>query len=245
VTESERRKRPGVRLTPGGKWQARYYDPDGLRRGKTFQRKSDALAFLAVTKTDMRRGDWIDPALGATTFDEWAISWMKGVANLRPKTRIDYESVLRCHILPAFRSRRLVGLQPIDVQQWVAETIVAGTSPAMVRKSYRMLAAILKAAVDSDYLGRSPCRGVKLPRVPHKEMRFLTAEEVERLAMAIRDPYGVLIYTFAYGGLRWGEAGALRRGRCDLLHSRLDVVESLAWSCPPRPDTEPTLRLGL
>ncbi len=32
----------------------------------------------------------------------------------------------------------------------------------------------------------------------------------------------------AYGGLRWGEAAALRRGRCDPQRSRIEVAESLA-----------------
>jgi integrase len=32
----------------------------------------------------------------------------------------------------------------------------------------------------------------------------------------------------AYGGLRWGEVAALRRSRCHLLRSRLEVVESVA-----------------
>ncbi|HHC07409.1 MAG TPA: site-specific integrase [Actinobacteria bacterium] len=61
-----------------------------------------------------------------------------------------------------------------------------------------------------------------------REMRFLTSEEVETLAASIREPYGVLVHTLAYGGLRWGEAVALRRGRCELLRSRLHVVEALS-----------------
>jgi integrase len=40
-------------------------------------------------------------------------------------------------------------------------------------------------------------------------------------------PYGVLVLTLAYGGMRWGEAVALRRSRCDLLHSKLEIRESL------------------
>lgn len=42
------------------------------------------------------------------------------------------------------------------------------------------------------------------------------------------DPYGLLVYVLAYGGLRWGEATALRRRRCDLLRSRLHICESLS-----------------
>ena len=41
-------------------------------------------------------------------------------------------------------------------------------------------------------------------------------------------PYRPLIHVLAYGGLRWGEAVALRRHRCDLGVGRLIVAESLA-----------------
>jgi integrase len=38
----------------------------------------------------------------------------------------------------------------------------------------------------------------------------------------------VNVEPFLFGGLRFGEAAALRRGRCDLLRSRLLVAESIA-----------------
>jgi len=48
-------------------WQARYRDPDGRQRAKEFTKKVDAERFLATTRADMARGDWINPAaLGAT-----------------------------------------------------------------------------------------------------------------------------------------------------------------------------------
>lgn len=67
-----------------------------------------------------------------------------------------------------------------------------------------------------------------MPKAQPREMRFLTAEEVRRVADGIREPYDTLLYVLACGGLRWGEAAALRRGRCELLRSRLHVVESLS-----------------
>jgi hypothetical protein len=53
----------GIRQTPNGKWQARYYDPSGRLRGKTFARKTDAQAFLAATKTDVHRAYGWTPAV--------------------------------------------------------------------------------------------------------------------------------------------------------------------------------------
>ena len=61
-----------------------------------------------------------------------------------------------------------------------------------------------------------------------REMRFLTAEQVRLIADAMQEPYDTLVYVLAYGGVRWGEACALRRGRCELLRSRLHVAESLS-----------------
>ncbi|MDK1010070.1 MAG: site-specific integrase, partial [Actinomycetota bacterium] len=37
-----------------------------------------------------------------------------------------------------------------------------------------------------------------------------------------------MVYVLAYGGLRWGELAALRRGRVDVLRRRLDIKESIA-----------------
>jgi integrase len=58
-------------------------------------------------------------------------------------------------------------------------------------------------------------------------MRFLTASEVDRLAAAIRPPYGVLILAAAYTGLRAGELAGLRVEYLDLLAGRAEVVESI------------------
>jgi integrase len=59
-------------------------------------------------------------------------------------------------------------------------------------------------------------------------MACLTAEEVERLAEVVHASTRPLIHVLAHGGLRWGEAAALRRRRCDLDAGRLIVAESLA-----------------
>jgi integrase len=71
--------------------------------------------------------------------------------------------------------------------------------------------------------------GVRIPRVPKREAVALTEDQVDAVAAAIKqEEYRTLVYVLAYGGLRWGEACALRRRRCDLLRSRVEVVESVA-----------------
>lgn len=97
-----------------------------------------------------------------------------------------------------------------------------------MRQARQALNAMLTLAVDAGYLNANPVNGTSTPRLPNSEMLFLDADQVDRLAATIQEPYGTLVYVLAYGGLRWGEAAALRRKRCDLARSRIDVVESLA-----------------
>lgn len=203
-------------------------DPSGKERAKNFSRKSDAERFLVSIETDKLRGDWVDPRLARTSFEEWTGRWWGATSHLKTYTRDSYESLLRVHVFPRFAQATLGSIQAVDIREWLADLDRSGLSASRIRQAYFLLAQILRSAVESGYLAKNPCVGVKLPRMQVPEMRFVNAAQVEALASAIREPYGVLANTLAYAGLRWGEAVALRRGRCELLRSRLHVVESLS-----------------
>jgi len=154
---------------------------------------------------------------------------MSTVVHLKPKTVQGYESLLRCWLLPEFRTAPLTSITPVRVKGWVAEITRGGLSSSRVRQSYQLLSMILKAAVESEYLAKTPCVGIRIPRVPKREARVLTEDQVDAAAAAIESHgYRTLVYMLAYGGLRWGEACALRRRRCDLLRCRVEIVESLS-----------------
>ncbi len=208
-------------------WRARYRDPAGKQRSRSFARKVDAERFLSTVESNKLRGEWIDPDLSKVTFGAWSKRWLASTVNLKPKTRVGYESLLRTHVLPVFGGMPLSKIDPTKVSEWVGGLVDGGLSPARTRQAYQVLAAVLKAAVISRHLARTPCIGIRLPRATGREMRFLDADQVRRLAEASGE-YEPLVYVLAYGGLRWGEAAALRRGRCDLLRSRIEVRESVA-----------------
>lgn len=207
-------------------YRVRYRAPDNSLRSRTFTRKSDAEKFVSVIETDKVRGAWVDPRLSQTTFAEWTARWLDTMADLKPKTLAGYDSLLRTHVLPEFGSLGLAAIEPLHIRKWIARLRKGGLSVSRTRQAYQVLSAALKAAVESDYLARTPCIGVKLPREQRQEMRFLNARQVADLVAATPDPYKVAVYVLAYGGLRWGELVALRRRRCDLLRSRLIVAES-------------------
>ncbi|MGH2718468.1 MAG: hypothetical protein ACRDJU_07815 [Actinomycetota bacterium] len=183
------RKSPGLRTTPGGKWQARYYDPAGKLRGKTFVRKTDALAFLAAVKTDVRRGTWIDPGQSVILFQERAGLWADHKLNLRRSTRSRDMGCLRNHVLPTFSSMQVGRIDRPAVQAWVKQLSDSGLSAETVRRCYRILGAILSDAVEARAIPESPCRRISLPRIEHREQLYLTGVEVERLVACL--PRGV------------------------------------------------------
>ncbi|MDF1596316.1 MAG: tyrosine-type recombinase/integrase [Acidimicrobiia bacterium] len=97
-----------------------------------------------------------------------------------------------------------------------------------MRKSYQLLAAALDAAVESGLIGRSPCRGVKLPKLETTaEIRFLDAAEINLLADAIDSRYSAMVLAAAYTGLRFSELRALRVDRINALRRTIRVAASL------------------
>lgn len=75
-------------------------------------------------------------------------------------------------------------------------------------------------------IARNPARGVKVPRSEAKEARYLSASEVEAIAEATDERYRALVLLLGFGGLRIGEAVALRVGNLDLLRRRVNVLEA-------------------
>ncbi|CAN5808031.1 site-specific integrase [soil metagenome] len=209
-------------------WQVRYRDPAGHERARSFLKKVDANRFAVTVESDILRGEWTDPRLSKTTVAEWSERWYRTKSGLKPKTLASYDSNLRVHVLPVFGDYELRHVDRMTVEEWVADLQASGLGPSAVRQARQVLNSMMKLAVEAGYLLVNPVTGVTAPRQDDREMLFLSAEEVERLAAAIQPPYATLVYLLAYGGLRWGEAVALRRKRCHLLRSRVEVAESLA-----------------
>ena len=216
-----------ISRTPQGRWRARYRDPAGRSRSRTFGTKVEARRFLDATNADMHRGQWVDPAAGRVTLAEWAATYLGSVTNLRPTTLATYERDLARYVLPRFGHLPLARIRPLDVRSWLADEVAAGIAPTSVHRHFCTLRRLLRVAVESDLMVKSPCAGIKPPRVEPVEMRFLTAAEVHGLAEEMHPHFRVLVYTAAYAGLRWGELIGLKRSRVDIANRTITVLEQL------------------
>jgi integrase len=191
----------------------------------------DADRWLRDQLASLDRGEWLDPQARRTTVGEFAGRWLEMIVNLKPKTRDGYESLLRVHVLPAFGSWRVSDVDRASVRAWLSSLQADGLSPSRTRQARTVLSQILSTAMEAGALKSNPTRGVKITGASSRDMLALNADEVACLAEeaeSLRPGSGTLILLLAYGGLRWGEAVALRRGRCELLRSRILIKESVS-----------------
>ena len=108
-----RRPWGNARKLPSGRWQARYQVQGRWRNApETFRTKSLADSWLAATRTDLERGNWIDPSAGKVHLTAYAQGWLAARPELRPRTKENYRSLLKLHILPTLGQVELGDLSP-------------------------------------------------------------------------------------------------------------------------------------
>lgn len=215
-----------IALRPNGRYRARYRDDDGCEHAQHFRTKAEGELWLKEQGARLIRGEWVDPRRAQLTVAEWSETWMAGRVHLKPKTVAGYESLLRVRVLPKWGKVKLSKVTHGQVVAWVSKMRRDGLSPSQTRQAYHLLTSMLDDAVKDNRLVKNPAAGVKLPRMPMSERRYLSHNQVSELADAA-GPYRLLVLVLAYCGVRWGEAAALRVRHVDLLRGRLDISEAV------------------
>ena len=226
------------RDTRNGHWIARWRDPSGTQRKKSFARKVEAQRLLDQLQAELHQGRYIDPSGGKALLSTYAQRWLGSLTHLKPSTLKRYRGIVQTHIVPAWSGRQIGKITPGDVSAWIAALVADGLRPGSVRQTHRVLSLILDMAVSDGRIGGNPAHGVRLPRQVRTEPMYLSAEQVSALAQAA-GPHELTILSLAFTGLRFGELAALKVRRFDPERRRLNVVESvtevgseLAWTTP-------------
>jgi integrase len=219
----------------GRRYRVRYRKPDHSQANKRgFRTKRDAELYLASVEVKKARGDYIDASEARAILGELGEQWMTSQTHLKPSSVAVVESAWRLHVKPAWGTKPIGEIRHSDVQHWVAGLSAGGKgfgkpkSPALVHRCYGILAGILDVAVRDHRLATNPARGVSLPRKVTKEHRYLSHQQLHRLANA-SEANGTLILVLGYTGVRWGEASALRVKDVDFDKRRLHIVENAVF----------------
>ena len=219
-----------------GKFRARWRDPNGKRKSKSFKRERDARRFLADQQNAMQHGTYIDDAAGKITFADWAEHYFALASKRLARTSYARDvTYLNSYILPKWGRVPLTKITKADVERWVVElagddqSMRGGTlAPGTVEKVYQTFRKVMRAALEDDRIARLPCpEHPPIARKKHKPVRFIVEREVQNLALEIASRYEAMIYAAAYGGFRIGELCALRLDDVDWEQGYIRVDEGL------------------
>jgi integrase len=244
-----------IRKRQNGAYQARWLDPEGREKSKTFHKKSEAEKHLVFVQNAILTGAYVDANAGKITVGQMAEEWLRAKVNLKESTLTVYRHALDGHVRPRWGDVPLSRVAHSAVQAWVASLSASGLAGATVRKIHLVLSGVLDLAVRDRRINANPAAKVHLPRSHSKERHYLTAAQVELLAFkasalpssrprratdAAFGQYRLVILLLAYSGLRWSEAAALKVRNVDIIGRRVHVVEGvtevdgsrLVWGTP-------------
>jgi integrase len=219
--------RPTARHGHGKRWKARYLDPDGKERSKSFARKADAERFLTEVGHSMIAGSYLDPEAGRVTLRSRVPLWLDSLT-CDATTRHHIELRVSKHLLPKLGDKRLDVLvkSPSLIQAWVAALPVGA---AYAQQILADLSAILNQAVADSLIPRNPCRAatVKAPRVVKRKLVPWTHEQVGAVRASLPGRYQAMTDAGAGLGLRQGEIFGLSLDETDWLHRRVVVAHQV------------------
>lgn len=188
------------------RWRARYLDPDGRERNRSFATKTLAERFLTKIEHSKIEGTYRDPDAGRVTLRKYADGWLRA-QTFDAATRENQERRLRLHVYPALGGETLSQLaaRPSAIQAWVRGLPLASSTAAGVLTTLSM---VMNAAVDDGLISRNPCsaRSVRAPRPPQRKVVPWTAAQVSAVRTALPGRYQAMADAGRWLGLRQGEA---------------------------------------
>jgi integrase len=215
--------RPTGRHGHGKRWKARYRDPEGTGRSRSFTRKTDAENFLTTIEADILRGTYLDPDAGKITLRAYTTEWLAS-RSWDAGARQVFEARVNLHILPHLGASRLdrLAARPSVISGWAAGLPV---SPRYAGHILSTLSSILGAAVDDGLIGRNSCRAtsVRAPKVPRRKLTPWDAARVAAVRAELPQRYRAMADAGTGLGLRQGEIIGLPVDAVDFLRRSVRV----------------------
>lgn len=191
-----------------GTWFAKFqYRKDGkpatkLKRG--FRTKKEALeyerAFKYTPSLDMTFGELME-VFAETKRREY-----------RPNTLRGYKVVVNSSYINRIRNKKVAEITMADMLGVRSE--MSELNPSSVNLYMAKLSKVFDFAVDVFGLGKNPCSAIRNLPTDRKQMRFMTAEDIERLKAipGVTEETRLLIDVLFWTGMRISEAVALTVG---------------------------------
>ena len=237
-----------IRKRKDGRWEGRYtvgHDPEtGKAIIKNVLGKTQAEVKEKLKKA-IEENVGIDYGRAKTyTVGNWLEVWYENYAKIkmRPSTYLTYHGYIENHIKPQLGKIPLNDLTTLHLQQFYKKLLAEGRverieaqkqpkglSTKTVRNIHQIISSALKLAVEQRLIAHNPADGCALPKVEHKEMKTLTADQLSAFFREAMDS-GVyeLYYLDLATGLRRGELLGLKWTDVDLVRGVLKIQRAIS-----------------
>jgi integrase len=212
---------PAKRDGRGSRWRARFVDDQGHEVTKAFQVKAHAKAWLDEQTAARITGTYVDPRSGKVTFASYYKEWSSNqvwVPGTQRAMDLAANSV-------TFGDNAFGDLKPSHIQAWIKAMQDKPLAASTIRTRFMNVRGVIRAAVRDRMLAHDVTDNVKLPRQRRASaaMEIPSPAEVGQLLEKADSDFAAFVALCAFGGLRLGEAAALRVSDVDFLGKEVHV----------------------
>lgn len=237
-----------IRKRKDGRWEGRYTAGRDPETGKAIC-KNVLGKTQAEVKEKLKRAIEENASLdivkaGQYTVGQWMDMWSENCAKVkvRPSSHQTYRGYIDNHIKPGIGSIPLSQLSSLDLQKFYKKLLSGGRveriesrkqpkglSAKTVRNMNQVISSAMEFAKSQKLIAANPTEGCALPKLEHREMKTLTAEQLASFLREAKES-GVfeLYYIELATGLRRGELLGLKWEDIDLEQGTIRVRRQVA-----------------
>ncbi len=237
-----------IRKRKDGRWEGRYTAGINPENGKQIFKnvlgkiQAEVKEKLKKALVDSRRLDLAKQ--GKYTVGTWMDVWFENVAKIkvRPSSHQTYKGYIDNHIKPSIGKIPLEKLTTMDLQKFYRKLLTKGRverieskdqpkglSSKTVRNINQVISSAMDFAIAQKIISENPCKAVALPKIEHKEMQTIPAEQLQAfLAEAKASGVYEMYYIELATGLRRGELLGLKWEDIDMKQGIIRVRRQIA-----------------
>ena len=219
-----------IRKRSDGRWEGRYTAGHDPKTGKPISKnvlgktQAEVKEKLKRAIADAEKLDF--SKTGQYTVGQWMDVWFENYAKVkvRPSSHQTYQGYIEHHIKPRIGNIPLEKLTTLDLQKLYRDLLEdgrvvrkesekqpKGLSPKTVRNINQIISSAMDQAVAQKLILTNPTDGCALPKVEHKEMKTLSADQLSDFLHEAKNSGVYEMYYFELAtGLRRGELLGLK-----------------------------------